>query len=226
MLVKNWMSKEVVSVDVDDSMSHAVSLTKQHGVRMLPVMSQGGLVGVVSNTDLKRASASDATLLDIHELLYLVSTIKVGAIMTVDPITLPWDFTVEEAADVLLHNDISGAPVVDDAGKVVGIITRNDIFRALVSLSALGKKGIQFGFRLEDRPGSIKEVTDIIRSHGARIASILSSQEGVPEGRRKVYLRAYDIRRTEVEQLIEELKQKASMTYYVDHREDKRKIFD
>jgi acetoin utilization protein AcuB len=226
MLVRNWMSRDVVTIDVGDSMSHAIALTKQHKIRMLPVTKEGKLVGVVSDTDLKRSSASDATTLDIHELLYLISKIKVGEVMTKNPVTVLSNFTIAETAEVLLKHNISGVPVVDEAGRVVGLITRNDIFKALVSLSALGKKGIQFAFRLEDRPGSIKEVTDIIRSCGGRLASILSSGEDVAPGYRKVYIRAYDVERSKMPQLMEDVKKKAVLLYYVDHRENKREIFE
>src|SRR5210317_1239495 len=106
MLVSKWMSKNVITIDVDDSMQEAVKLMKQRDIRMLPVLKKRKLVGVVTDRDLKRASASDATTLDVHELLYLVSKIKVGNIMTKDPITVPQNFTVEETAVVLLKNKI------------------------------------------------------------------------------------------------------------------------
>ncbi len=60
-------------------------------------MKKDKLVGIVTDRDLKRASPSDTTTLEIHELLFLVSKIKVRNIMTKDPITVPSDFTVEEA---------------------------------------------------------------------------------------------------------------------------------
>ena len=101
MLVKNWMNKRVITIDVDDSMQDAMKLLKEHKIRMLPVMKKGELVGIVTDRDLKRASASDATTLEVHELLYLLSTIKVKEIMTKNPITVPVDYTVEETAEVL-----------------------------------------------------------------------------------------------------------------------------
>ena len=225
MLVKNWMSKNVISIDLEDSMSHAVSLLKEHKVRMLPVTKKGKLVGVVSDSDLKRASASDATTLDMHELLYLLSKVKIKDIMSKNPVTVPPDYTVEETAEVLMKKKISGVPVVDKAGEIVGIITRDDLFKVLIALSGLGKKGIQFAFKVEDRPGSIKELSDIIRNYGGRIASILGSYERVPAGFRVVYLRAYDLKREQMPRLVEELNGKALMLYMVDHREDKRQIF-
>jgi acetoin utilization protein AcuB len=225
MLVKNWMSKNVVTIDVGESMQHAVNLMKEHKVRMLPVVGKGKLVGMLSDTDLKRASASDATSLDVHELMYLISKIKVKDIMTRDPLTVPPDFTVEETAEMLMKHKISGLPVVDVDSNIVGIITRDDLFKVLISLSGLGKKGIQFAFQVEDRPGTIKDLTDIIRNFGGRIASILSSYERVRPGFRIVYIRAYDIDRRTLPNLLEEMKKKSLILYLVDHRENRREIF-
>lgn len=225
MLVKNWMSKNVITIGEEDSMQQAATLMKEHRIRMLPVMGKGELVGVVSDTDLKRASASDATMLDIHELLYLISKIKISDIMTRNPITVPYDYTVEEAAQLLMERNISGVPVVDCDGKLVGIITRNDLFKILISLSGLGKKGIQFAFLTDDKPGSIKDLADVIRNHEGRIASILSTDEYAPEGKRIVYFRIYDIDRSIMPDLIRELGEKGTLIYLVDHRDNKRQIF-
>jgi acetoin utilization protein AcuB len=225
MLVSNWMSKDVITVDVEDSMHEAVKLLKEKGIRMLPVLKKGKLVGIVTDRDLKRSAASDATTLDVHELLYLVSKIKVGSIMTKNPITVPQNFTVEETAEVLLKNKISGAPVVDQNGDVVGMITQTDLFRVLIALTGVGKGGIQFAFQLEDRPGSIKEVADVIRLYGGRMVSILTSYEDVPEGYRKVFIRMRSIERARLQQLKEELSYKVALIYMVDHRENIREIF-
>jgi acetoin utilization protein AcuB len=225
MLVKNWMSKTIITINIDDSMQDAIKLLKENKIRMLPVLKKGKLMGIVTDRDLKRASASDATTLDVHELLYLISKVKVKDIMTKDPITVPPNFTVEETAEVLLNNRISGAPVVDHGGNVVGTITQTDLFRALISLTGVGKRGIQIAVQIDDKPGSIKKVTDIIRAFGGRMASILTSYDGVPEGYRKLYIRAYSIDRSRLRELKEEIIKTATQLYFVDHREDKRKIY-
>jgi acetoin utilization protein AcuB len=157
--------------------------------------------------------------------LSLISKIKVEEVMTKDPITVPADYTVEEVAEILLKNKISGVPVTDQDGQVVGTITETDLFRVLIALTGIGKGGIMFAFTLEDRPGSIKEVTDVIRGYGGRLASILSSYERVPKGYRKVYVRMYGVDREKMPELKEKLKSKAEMLYMVDHREEKREIY-
>jgi len=215
MLVSNWMSKDVISVDVNDSMQDAAKLIRKHKIKRLPVMENGKLVGIVTDRDLKRASASDVTTLEIHELLFLISEIKIRDIMTKDPITIPIDYTIDEAAQVLLEHKLSGAPVVDHEGQIVGVITQTDIFRVLVLFTGVKRAGIQFAFQLEDRPGSIKEVSDIMRNYGCLLVSILSGQD-VQAGYRRVYIRVRDCDKERLEELKERLRAKANVLYVMD----------
>ena len=226
MLVKNWMSKNVVKIDVDTSMQIATSLMKEHRIRMLPVVKKDKLVGVITDRDLKRASASDATSLDVHELLYLLMKIKIKDIMTKNPIAVPLDWTVEETAELLLRNKISGAPVVNEKGAVVGVITQTDLFRVLISLTGINAGGIQFAFKIKDKPGTIKDLADIIREFGGQMVSILSSYDKVPEGFRKVYIRMRHIDRDRLAPLKKKLTEKADLLYMIDQRENRREFFE
>lgn len=225
MLVKKCMSKKVITVDAEDSMGRAVQLMKENDISILPVMKNEKLVGVVTDRDIKKASASEATTLEVHELMYLIARIKVKQIMTKDPITVPYNYTIEETAEILMENNISGVPVVDDEGSVVGIITKNDLFKELISLTGLRKRGVLFSCRIPDKPGSIKDIADILRKYGGRLASILSTYDGVPEGSRDVYLRAYNLDRSKMDQVIEEISETGTLFYVIDHRENKRQIF-
>jgi acetoin utilization protein AcuB len=206
-------------------MHDATRRLKKYDIRMLPVMKKGKLVGIITDRDLKKASASDATTLEVHELLYLLTRVKVKDIMARDVITVPPDYTVEETAQVLQKNRISGAPVVDANGQLVGTITQTDLFRVLISLAGVDNGGIQFGIQVEDRAGSIKEIADVIRSFGGRMVSILTSYDDVPEGYRKVYIRMRRIERSELQKLIQELESKAGLLYMVDHTENNREIY-
>ncbi len=225
MLVKNWMSKNVISIGVDNSMQDATAIMQQHRIRILPVVKKGKLVGIITDRDLKRASASDATSLEIHELLYLLMKIKIKDIMTRNPIAVPMDWTVEETAELLLSNKISGAPVVDENELVVGVITQTDLFRVLISLTGIHAGGIQFAFKTKDNPGTIKELADVIREFGGQMVSILSSYDKVPEGFRMVYIRMRYIDRQRLASLQKRLEEKASLLYLIDQRENRREFF-
>lgn len=224
MLVRNWMTKEVVTIDVDETMERAMGIIKLKKIRMLPVVKKGRLVGVVTDRDIRSSSASKATSLEVHELIYLLSKIKVREIMTRNPVTVPPDYTIEETAEILLHNKINGVPVVDDQGGIMGVITQTDIFRTFISLTGLSKRGILAAFELEDRPGSIKDVTDLIRNYGGRISSILSSYDKAGEGYRNVYIRMHGVERPLSDFLKKDLKKRATMLYWADHKQGIREI--
>jgi len=226
MLVKNWMSKEVITVDADDTMQNAIYTLQEQNIKMLPVMDDVKLVGIITDRDLKKASPSDATTLDMHELLFLISKIKVRDLMKEPVFTARPDDTVEEAAALLLEKKISGLPVIDEQNRLVGIITRSDIFRVLLSLSGLGKKGIQFAIRIKDMPGIIKEVRELIHEHGGRTASILSSSDNAPEGYLNFYFRIYQIDRKKLPSLLDKVREKGTLLYVVDHRDNKRTIYE
>lgn len=225
MLVKDWMNKDCLTVDVDASLAETSRLMKEKKLIMLPVMEGGRVVGVVTDGDVKRASASDASTLDVHELLYLLNRIKIREIMTKAPMCVgPYD-TVEETARLLLEKDISGAPVVDVSGELKGTITQRELFRVLISLTGVGKRGIQFAFLLDDRAGSIKEVADIIRSFGGRMVSILSSYERAPEGKRFAYIRMHSVDRDKLDGLRMELEKKARLLYMIDDSGHRREFY-
>ncbi len=128
-LVKNWMNPNVITVSPDTALPEAHRLMTEHRIRRLPVLQDGCLVGIVTLGDVREAEPSNATSLSIWELNYLLSRLPVSEIMTEDPKTVPQEATVGEAAHIMLTYKVSGLPVVDNAGTVVGILTESDIFR-------------------------------------------------------------------------------------------------
>jgi acetoin utilization protein AcuB len=226
MLVKNWMSKPAITIESDATIQDALGLLKKHSIHILPVMEEERLVGIVTGSDLKSASVSDVASLEIHDLLDLISRIRVKMVMNKEPISVPYDYTMEETAIKFFVHNISGAPVVDQVGKVVGVVTKNDLFRVFISLTGISKKGIHFAFKLPDRPGSIKEVTDMIRNHGGRIASMLSTREKIEKGYFKVYIRAYGLDSSARQRLKQTIKETLPLVYIIDHTENVREIFE
>jgi acetoin utilization protein AcuB len=225
MLVRNWMRKNVVTIDAGSSVQEAAHLLKEHDIRALPVMEGGRLAGIVMEGDLKRAIISDYASLELPELLSQIARTKIRDIMTSDPVTLTVDHTLQDAAEFLLDKKVSHAPVVDDEGELAGIITQKDIFRVLVSLTGARKKGIQVGIQVENRPGSIKEATDIMRNYGCRMVSILTTY-GDESGLRHVYVRACECDRQRLRQMKNELKAKAKLLYFVDDLKKKKEFYE
>jgi acetoin utilization protein AcuB len=215
MLIKDWMAKDPITITEDTSMIKAIHIMKERRFRRIPVVAQGKLVGMVTDRDLKEASPSKATSLDVHELYYLLAELQVQEIMSRNPISVSQDDTVEHAAQIMLEHTISGLPVVDKAGKVVGIITQSDVFRAFMHITGVLQGGVQFALRLEDRPGLIKEVVDLLRARGARFVSLLSSYTATSEGFRDVYIRVKNLPPEAVAPARKELASKYELLYVI-----------
>ena len=135
--VKDWMTREVVSINADQSLPEAHKLMDEHRVRRLPVMDGEELVGIVTRGDVRQASPSDATSLSIFELHYLLARLPVSDIMTKDPISVSPSTRLTEAAKLMIANKVSGFPVLEGK-QVVGVVTESDIFRAFVKLMEEG----------------------------------------------------------------------------------------
>ena len=214
MLVKGWMTNDVVTIDEESSMMKASLIMKEKKIRCLPVVNKkGDLVGIVSDRDLKDAAPSKATTLDVYELNYLLSSIRIKDLMTTNLAYVRPDETIEFAAILMLENKISSLPVISEKGALIGIVTQTDIFKVLINIAGVYTGGIQFAFSLEERPGSIKEAADMIRSYGGRIVSILSTHETTEEGRRNVYIRIGPLPEDELRNLVKELEENFVVFY-------------
>lgn len=224
MLVKDWMSKPVITATPDDAMSHAIKLIGEHKISCLPVLKKDRLVGIITDRDLKRASASDATSLEVHELNYLLTQQKIKTLMRANPITIPFDGTLDEAAYLLLDHRISSLPVVAGRDELVGILTETDILRAFISLTSYPGRGLQFGMLIEDKPGAIARPTQEVWTAGGRIASILSTTDRTPTGYRRLYVRAYGIAPQKKAGLKQSLLKKGNVYYLIDQEKNEREL--
>ena len=207
MLVRKWMSKNPITIDETASLSDAINLLKQHKIRRLPVLKKGKLIGIISDRDLKEASPSKVTSLDIWELHYLMSKIIVKQIMTKNPVTVSPETTLERAAILMFDNKIGGLPVIDKENKLVGILTEQDVFKALINITGARFAANRVSIVIPDTPGSIKEVMDIMRKHNFKYNSILTTHEGVKQGYREVLIR-FQTEEEELEEILKDLKKK------------------
>lgn len=208
MLIRDWMTKDVISVTPETSMLKASKLMKENHIRRLPVVDETNFViGIVSDRDIKEASPSKATTLDAHELYYLLSELKVKGIMSPKPITVTPEDSVEKVALLMEEKGIGGLPVVDAHGILTGIITDHDIYKILIAISGARLGGIQLTFLLEDKPGVLCRILDAFRPHNANIVSVLTD---VREGRDKsrVYIRIRPMDRAAEKALVEDFKKR------------------
>ena len=176
MLVRMWMSDEVITAPPELPIMEAAELMKREGIRRLPIVRKDKLVGIVTQGDIQEASPSDATSLSIWELNYLLARITLEEIMTRDVVTISPDIPVEEAALLMRERKVSGLPVVED-GKLVGIITESDIFEVMIEVMGVRKGGARLTLELEDRPGALCEALELIRKHRINVLSVVTCEE-------------------------------------------------
>ena len=189
MAVKHWMTNDVITVKADTSLLKCRNLMKEKNIRRVPVVDDDNhVIGIISDRDVKSASPSKATALEVHETQYLLAEIKARDIMTPSPVTVKPDATVENAAVLMVDRKIGGLPVVGDDGKLCGIITDQDIFKVLIDITGARLGGLYVALEVDDKPGAMRPVFDTLREQGARISSVLSRN---PEGggKRQVFIR-------------------------------------
>jgi acetoin utilization protein AcuB len=131
-LVGDWMTREVITITPDTPLKEAHDIMNEKGIRRLPVVAHGKLLGMVTIGDIRGAEPSRASSLSIWEVHHLLSKLKVSEIMTRNPATIRQTASIGEAAQIMLEKKFSGLPVVDQENHLVGIITESDIFRLVV----------------------------------------------------------------------------------------------
>ena len=174
MFVEKLMKPNLITVGPQDSFRHAMTLIRQRGIRHLPVVDGDRLVGIVTDRDIRQASPSPATSLEIHELHYLLEKVKVCEIMTAQVITVTPETPIEEAARLMLANRIGSLPVLRGA-SLVGIITETDLLQAFVDLMGVHAQQTRLELILEERPGAFPDVCRIIQDQGGDIASVVTA---------------------------------------------------
>jgi acetoin utilization protein AcuB len=180
MIVANRMKRNPLFVDEGDSMKRAMDLLKEHEIRHLPVLKDGEkLVGIVSERDIKQASPSSATALEIREIYYLLDKIKVKQIMTRRPYSVSSATPIEEAALILREKKIGCLPVVDD-GKLVGIITETDIIDAFIAAMGVNGPGYRIELVLQNRPGKLLELLKLLKDFDSNVVSVATAEHDDP----------------------------------------------
>ena len=188
MIVARRMKRNPVFVDEGDSMKKAMDLLKEHEIRHLPVLKDGEkLVGILSERDIKQASPSPATALEIREIYYLLDKVKVKQIMTRRPYTISSSAPIEEAALIIREKKIGCLPVVDN-GKLVGILTETDIVDSFIESMGVSGPGYRVELSLPNQPDALFEVLKLLKDFNVNIVSMATAPHDDP-GRKLLVLR-------------------------------------
>ncbi|MGE5699036.1 MAG: CBS and ACT domain-containing protein [Deltaproteobacteria bacterium] len=188
MIVAKRMMRNPVFVDENDSMKKAMDLLKDREIRHLPVLKDGEkLVGIVTERDIKQASPSPATALEIREIYYLLDKVKVKQIMTRRPYTISSTAPIEEAALIMREKRIGCLPVVEE-GRLVGILTETDILDAFIESMGVSGPGYRMELALANKPGMLYEVLKLMKDFDANVVSVATASHD-EQGKKILILR-------------------------------------
>ena len=201
--MREKIQRNPVTIGPDASFYEARNLIHEKGVRHLPVVDKNNVpVGIVTDRDIREASPSDATLLSVQELNYLLGKLKVSSFMTPKDklITITPDTIIEEAVQ-LMHDHKSGCLPVLEGGKLYGLFTETDALDHLVDIFGFKQKGTRLTLALEDKPGTMLGILEIFKKHNINIISIVTPSFMV-EGKRIAAIR---IRTEEYKDVVNDL---------------------
>ena len=216
MLVRDWMTANVISLGVNSSVLDAAEILREKNIRQFPVIdAKGLLVGIVSDRDIRDAMPSKFIPGDAVDGksggLY---TLTAGDIMTLDPITVTSDAAINEVAELLVKHKIGGLPVVD-GGQISGIITQADVLRFLCAASGSMRSGTQLAFSMEARPGPLARLLAELRGMGLTFSSVFTAADPAHPGLRKTYIRVEGTGERSVEEVVDALQQSHTLLFYV-----------
>src|SRR5215203_6195537 len=136
LLVRDSMTREIVTLAPDETVGTALALCRERRIRHLPVLTEGRLVGIVSDRDLRSATPAFGD----PERAAALQEILVEDVMASDVVSVLPDDPIEQAANTMRERRIGSLPVVE-RGELVGIITSSDVMSALVYLVGANEPG-------------------------------------------------------------------------------------
>ena len=128
--VRDIMQTGVVTVSAGDTLSTVEDIMTLGGVRHMPVVRAGTLVGVVSERDLLRASLSNLTGFGQEERRAFLQVVEITRVMSAPPIVISPEDEIEQAARLLAEKRIGCLSVIEE-GKLVGLLTETDVLRCI-----------------------------------------------------------------------------------------------
>lgn len=164
MFVGIRMTKKVITAAPEDTLKKAADLLAENRVHRLPVVRDGKLVGIVSDSDIRNAAVRDSSP--------GAGAKTVGEIMTREVITVTPLDTVEDALLVLQKKRLGALPVVE-GNQVVGIITKADVLAALIETLDIEGIGGRIEILLSRDAASVRKLIGLIAEKGIEVRSLV-----------------------------------------------------
>lgn len=173
MAVKDFMTRKVIYISPETTISQAADLMREQDIHRLPVIENDRLVGLVTEGTIAEASPSKATSLSIYEMNYLLNKTKVKDVMIKDVVTVSQYASLEDAVYLMYRHKVGILPVVDN-DQLYGVITDRDVFAAFLHVSGYGEDGVRVRLIVPDRAGVLGQILSIIAEEGYNIANTVT----------------------------------------------------
>ncbi len=129
--VSRIMTETVVVIESDRSVSEALECFAQYSIHHLPVVRHGKVVGMLSSADVMKLDYfMPRTAVDRTQ--YLDEHMSIEQLMHAPVISLPPHASIAEAAERMEKAGVHAVPVVDNADRVIGMVTTSDVIRGLL----------------------------------------------------------------------------------------------
>jgi acetoin utilization protein AcuB len=188
MFIDKSMTRDVITIRPEASLLDARARMDENHIRHLPVVKEDNtVIGIITDRDLRSALPSVySTELESSNDRERISELKVGDVMTKHPVTISPMNTLEDAI-MMMHRMHKGAfPVVDNEGKLKGIISTRDLIRAFINVLGIENPGTLLCIEVEDKLGQMKRIVDAITEEKVSFGSILVARHW-DEGKRAIF---------------------------------------
>jgi len=188
MFVGKSMTKKVISIGKEADVFEAQEKMVQHNIRHLPVVEDDNtLIGIVTDRDIRSALPYELFKKDDFEKeKEKFSELKVKDIMTKDPFTISPLHTIQDALLLVQEKRVGAFPVVDEQGKLKGILSVRDLLRTFTNVLGIGEPGTLLCLLVEEKIGQLKKIVDAITEEKVSCGSILVARYW-EEGKRAVF---------------------------------------
>lgn len=176
MFVSRSMTKKVITIGPDADILEAQEKMAKNKIRHLPVVSKDDkLIGIVTDRDIRSAMPLSlfSEMKCTAEERATIFRLKIKDIMTKNPMFISPTYTIQDAMLLIQQEHIGALPVVDEDGKIKGIISIRDLLRAFINVMGIGEPGTLLGILVEEKVGELKKIVDVITEENISMGSVL-----------------------------------------------------
>jgi len=185
MFVSDRMATDLVTIGPDITIGEAKRIMSEKSIRHLPVVDENEvLIGIVTDRDMRDAMPSTIKKKEDYEkTLATIMDYPIRDLMTKDPLTIYAYYTIQDTLLVIQKKKVGALPVVDEKGRLTGILSTRDLLSAFVDVMGIDEPGSLLCILVQDTPGQMKKIIDIIADENISLGSVLTAKSWDKEKR-------------------------------------------